>query len=189
MNESHYLCRLKHFWNPEWCTGDLFLESTDTQVVFIWLFGWVTRWLSLSATAWVGRVMAWTLLAWAWQRLSWRLVPRPLAAVLSAALFVTLNDYAHLAGEWVVGGVEAKCFAYVFVLLALRELVDRRWNWRLADAWRGHARFIRWSAAGADWCAAASGCWTIADERPARCRCCRGLSPAGCWHSSASCPR
>ena len=44
------------FWNPEWCKGDLFLESTDTQVVFIWLFGWLTRWLSLSATAWVGRI-------------------------------------------------------------------------------------------------------------------------------------
>jgi hypothetical protein len=24
-NEAHYLCRLKHFWNPDWCPGDLFL--------------------------------------------------------------------------------------------------------------------------------------------------------------------
>jgi hypothetical protein len=128
INESHYLCRLKQFWNPYFCRGDLFLESADTQIVLIWSFGWVTRWLSLAATAWVGRVVAWALLAWAWQRLSWRLVPRRMAAVLSAALFVTLNGVAHLAGEWVVGGVEAKCFAYVFVLLALRALIDRRWN-------------------------------------------------------------
>jgi hypothetical protein len=34
----------------------------------------------------------------------------------------------NLAGEWIVGGVEAKCFAYVFVLWALRELMDGRWN-------------------------------------------------------------
>jgi len=128
VNETHYLSRLKHYWNPSWCAGDLFLESRDTQVLFIWLFGWVTKWLSLPATAWAGRLLAWTMLAWAWQRLSWRLVPRPFAAVLSAALFVTLNAIAHLAGEWVVGGVEAKCFAYGFVLLALRELVDRNWN-------------------------------------------------------------
>jgi hypothetical protein len=128
VNEPHYLCRLKHFWNPSWCAGDLFLESSDTQVVFIWLFGWVTRWHSLAASAWLGRVISWTLLAWAWQRLSWRIVPRPLASVLSAALFVALNLNAHLAGEWVVGGVEAKCFAYVFVLVALRELIDRRWG-------------------------------------------------------------
>ncbi|MCI0334477.1 MAG: hypothetical protein L0228_14765 [Planctomycetes bacterium] len=128
VNEAHYLCRLKHFWNPQWCAGDLFLESQDTQVVFIWMFGWVTRWLSLAATAWLGRFVVWTLLACAWQRLSWRLVPRPFAAVLSAALFATFNEYLHLAGEWVVGGVEAKCFAYVFVLLALCDIVDRRWN-------------------------------------------------------------
>jgi hypothetical protein len=128
VNEPHYLCRLKHFWNPDYCRGDLFLESADTQLVFIWAFGWVTRYLSFAATAWLGRVIAWTLLAWAWQRLSWRLIPRPLAAVLSAGLFVTLMTIAHLAGEWVVGGVEAKCFAYFFVLLALHALVDRRWN-------------------------------------------------------------
>jgi hypothetical protein len=128
VNETHYVCRLKHYWNPQWCAGDLFLESTDTQVVFIWLFGWLTRFLSLSATAWIGRLAAWFLQAWAWQRLSWRLVPKPLASVLSAALFLALNYYCQMAGEWVVGGVEAKCFAYAFVLLALREVIDRRWG-------------------------------------------------------------
>jgi hypothetical protein len=128
VNEAHYLCRLKHFWNPSFAAGDLFLESTDTQVVFIWLFGWMTRWLSLTATAWVGRVLAWLLLAWAWQRLAWRLVPRRFGAVLSAALFVTLMTVAHLAGEWVVGGVEAKVFAYGLVLVALAELIVNHWN-------------------------------------------------------------
>jgi hypothetical protein len=136
VNEAHYIGRLKHFWDPTWCAGDLFLESTDTQLVVIWLLGWLTQWSSLSATAWIGRFLAWTLLAWAWQRLSWRLVPTRLAAVLSAALFVTLSSLGHLAGEWVIGGFEAKCFAYGFVLLALRELVDGRWNrlWLLLGA-------------------------------------------------------
>jgi hypothetical protein len=128
VNESHYLCRLKHSWDPSWCVGDLFLESADTQVVFIWLFGWITRFASLSATAWIGRLLAWLLLAWGWHTLSWRLVPKAFASVLSAALFVTLNAHFQLAGEWIVGGVEAKCFAYGLVLFALRELVDRRWN-------------------------------------------------------------
>ncbi len=128
VNESHYLCRLKHYWDPGWCAGDMFLETSDTQLVFIWAFGWVTRLASLPATAWIGRLLAWAFVAWAWQRLSWRVVPMRFASVLSAALFVTLNAQAQLAGEWVVGGVEAKSFAYGFVLLALRDLVDRRWN-------------------------------------------------------------
>ena len=84
VNETHYIARIKHYWNPEWCKGDLFLESTDTQVVFIWLFGWITRFASLTATAWIGRGVAWTMIAWSWQRLSWRVVPRRFAAVLSA---------------------------------------------------------------------------------------------------------
>jgi hypothetical protein len=128
VNEAHYLCRLKHAWNPSWAAGDLFLDSQDTQKLFIWTFGWVTRFVSLTATAWIGRFVAWTMLAWAWQRLSWRLVPQRLASVLSAALFVAFNEHLHLAGEWVVGGVEAKCFAYAFVMFALRDVIDRRWN-------------------------------------------------------------
>jgi hypothetical protein len=128
VNEAHYVCRLKHFWNPAWCAGDLFLESQDSQYVFIYTFGWVTKFLSLAATAWVGRTICWTFLAYAWQRLSWRIVPRPFAAVLSAALFLSLNATGHLAGEWIVGGIESKCVAYGFVLLALRDLVEGRWN-------------------------------------------------------------
>ena len=30
--------------------------------------------------------------------------------------------------EWVVGGVEAKCFAYGFALLSARDMIDRRWG-------------------------------------------------------------
>jgi hypothetical protein len=33
-----------------------------------------------------------------------------------------------MAGEWVVGGVEAKDFAYVFVFLGLEAIVRNRWN-------------------------------------------------------------
>jgi hypothetical protein len=128
VNETDYVCKLKHYWNPEWCKGDLFLESADTQIAFIWTFGWLTRFASLSVTAWIGRTVAWFFTAWAWQRLSWRIAPRPFMAVLSATLFLALNYYGQVAAEWVVGGVEAKCFAYAFVLAALRELIDRRWN-------------------------------------------------------------
>ncbi len=162
VNEPHYLSRLKHFWNPAWCQGDFFLQSMDAQPVFIWTFGWVTRWLSLPATAWLGRVLAWVLLAWSWQRLSWRLVPRPLCAVLSAALWVTLTMRADFAGEWIVGGVEAKCFAYVFVLLGLRDLVDRRWG-RLW-IWLGAAAALH-PVVGA-WCVVlCGGVWLVDGRR------------------------
>lgn len=164
VNEPHYLCRLKHYWNPEWCAGDMFLESPDTQLVFIWLMGWLTKFVSLTATAWIGRLLAWTLLAWAWQQLSWRCIPRRFAAVLSAALWATLLNLAHLAGEWVVGGVEAKCFAYALVLLALDQLVSGRWNrvWLLMGAACAfHPLAGGWSTV------VAAGIWLLTERRTA----------------------
>src|SRR3990172_13436454 len=62
VNEPHYLCRLKHDWNPAWCAGDLFLESADAHFVFVWAIGWVTKWLTLTQTAWLGPVVFLSLL-------------------------------------------------------------------------------------------------------------------------------
>ena len=128
VGESHYLVKAKHYWQPEWCAGDLFLESRDAHAAFYWTFGWVTKFCSLTATAWIGRVITWLLLAWSWRRLSWAVVPQPLVSLLSAGLLLLLLRHFHLAGEWIVGGVEAKGFAYALVFLALESLVTNRWR-------------------------------------------------------------
>ncbi|MCA9162963.1 MAG: hypothetical protein KDA62_08280 [Planctomycetales bacterium] len=129
VNEAHYLGKAKHYWNPSWAAGDLFLESADAHVVFYWTFGWVTRFVSLPVAAWLGRLLTWSLLAWAWQRLSRAVIPRRWWSVLTAGLFVSLLHWFDMAGEWVIGGVEAKGFAYVLVLCGLRSLVQNRWSW------------------------------------------------------------
>jgi len=159
VNETHYLTKAKHYWNPSWCPGDLFLDSEDAHQVFYWTCGWLTRFLSLPATAWCGRVVTWGLLAWAWQRLSFLLVPKFLYAILSAALFVAAASQMHMAGEWMIGGLEAKGLAYVFVLLALSALVRGRWRavWLLLGvASAFHALIGGWSvvAAAVAWLAA-----------------------------------
>lgn len=43
--------------------------------------------------------------------------------MVTAAIFLLLNERFHLAGEWVVGGFEAKGLAYGFVLLAIASRV------------------------------------------------------------------
>lgn len=57
-------------------------------------------------------------------------------AGLTAAAFVALNSWVSPAGEWVVGGFEAKSLAYVLVLWALAALVRDRWPsvWPLLGA-------------------------------------------------------
>jgi hypothetical protein len=128
VNEPHYLGKAKHYWDAAWCSGDFFLNTADAHEVFYFAFGWLTLLLPLPAVAWVGRILVWLLLAYSWRRLSVSLIEGWLYSVLSAALFVALNDRFHMAGEWVVGGIEAKGFAYVLVFFGLEALVRDRWG-------------------------------------------------------------
>ena len=128
VNEAHYLCKAKHYWDSVWCSGDFFLESVDAHAVFYWTFGWLTLFFDLTTVAWIGRVASWLLLAWSWRRLSWAIAPKPLMSVLTAALLVTLIDWTQMAGEWLIGGVEAKGFSYAFVFFALEAATRDRWR-------------------------------------------------------------
>ena len=128
VNEPYYLGKAIHYWNPSWLAGDFFMESADTHKVFYFTFGWLSLWLTPIALAWTGRLLTWLMLAWAWRRLSVAIVPKPWWSVLTAALFACMMENCHMAGEWVIGGVEAKGFAYVLVFLGLEAFVKNRWN-------------------------------------------------------------
>lgn len=160
VNEPHYLGKAIHYWNRDWIPADFFLDSADTHQVFYFTFGWLSLGLGPAALAWTGRVLTWGLMAWAWRRLSTAVVPRPWFAVLTAGLLVTLIERFHMAGEWLVGGVEAKGFAWVLVLLGMEAVVRNRWNraWLLLGAasafhvlvggWAAVAAGIAWLGAG-----------------------------------------
>ena len=128
VNEAHYLVKAKNFWDPAWCQNDLFAASGKAHTTFYFLLGWPTKFFSLTTTAWIGRVVGWLLLAVGLQRLTSRLIKMPLACVGVAIVWIVGVEYGNLAGEWVVGGIEAKVPAYGFVLLAAAEMVDRRWR-------------------------------------------------------------
>lgn len=127
-NEVYYLGKAMHYWNPDWLSGDFFLETADAHTVFYFTFGWLSIWLSPVALACVGRAICWLLLAWGWRRLSFAVVPRAWWSILTAVLFVGLLERFHMAGEWVVGGVEAKPFAYALVFFGLSSILQNRWN-------------------------------------------------------------
>jgi len=119
VNETHYLTKAKSFWSPEWCAKDLFLQSSDAHLVFFLSFGWLTKFLSLTTFAWVGRCISWGIFSFAWVRLNRTLDIRPGLAILSAVFFLLLMDRFHMAGEWAVGGFEGKSIAFGFVILAI----------------------------------------------------------------------
>jgi hypothetical protein len=169
VNEPHYLGKAKHYWNPDWAAGDFFFESADTHRVFYASCGWLSRWLSLEQFAWCGRLVTWTALAWAWRRLCWAALPSGPAghrwydAVVASMLFLALNVGCHLAGEWVVGGFEAKGVAYALVFAGLAALVRERWNVALLLLGSASA----WHVLVGGWAAVAVGLvWLLDAERP-----------------------
>ncbi|HVX12650.1 MAG TPA: DUF6798 domain-containing protein [Pirellulales bacterium] len=172
VNEPHYLGKARHFWDPAWAAGDFFFESSDTHRVFYLTCGWPSHWLSLPHFAWCGRLVSWLLLAVSWQRLCRAVVGRPGWAVPAGALFLALNVGCHLAGEWVVGGFEAKGLAYALVFAGLAAVIRDRWN----------TAFLLFGAASAlhvlvgGWSAlAAAFCWLVSADAPPLARLWPGL--------------
>lgn len=131
-NEAHYLAKAKHYWQPQWIADDLFLSSANSHIGFYATFGYATQLFSLPTAAWVCRIACWLLLAIGWRRLSFSLLPRYGMAAASAACVVVLNEKFHLAGEWFVGGAEAKVPAYALVFFGLADIFQARWNRGLA---------------------------------------------------------
>ena len=135
VNEPHYWTKAAHFWNAEYGRGDLFLESADAHWLFYAVFGWLTLLSSIAGAVWIGRFVLWVLLAlgWTWMmrgafRSEVQPSARPWVATLSAGLWCAAMRSGHLAGEWVVGGAEAKVAAYAFIFIGFGFFFAQRWT-------------------------------------------------------------
>jgi hypothetical protein len=128
VNEAHYLAKARHYWDPTWCPNDIFLNSANAHFTFYWIFGWLTVFLPLPVVAWIGRLITWALLSIAWVRIHKTLFDRRWLPVLSSVVFIALWQTTQIAGEWLLGGVEGKGFAYVCVFFAIDDMLNRRWN-------------------------------------------------------------
>jgi len=118
-NEPHYMVKAKHYWNPSWCQGDLFLESANAHAVFYQTNGLLTLWLSLEQATQINRLVAHLLFAVGWVALCRALLHSCRAAVPAIWIYLALHAYDNLSGEWVIGGVEGKVYSYGLILLGL----------------------------------------------------------------------
>ena len=135
VNEPHYWTKSAHFWDSEYGRGDLFLESANAHALFYATFGLLTRLCSMPTAVWIGRIVVWGMLAWGWTsmmrgvfRTSADRVAGAWVGTLSAGVWCFGMRWGHLAGEWVVGGVEAKVAAYAFVFLGFGFFFSQRWT-------------------------------------------------------------
>lgn len=137
VNEAVYLTKARHAADPSWIAGDFFLETKDAHGIFYVVLGPLAASLPLETTAWIGRIAGWLGLAIGFRHLaaatvtdaSWSEWRGTWAKLVAAAIFSFALRHTHAAGEWVIGGCEAKVFAWAFVLGGLGELVRGRFTW------------------------------------------------------------
>ncbi|NNE98960.1 MAG: hypothetical protein HKN25_08055 [Pyrinomonadaceae bacterium] len=125
-NDFSYLLRLISTYNSEFLKNDLtFSAYQNEHWLFNHLFGVFTLFLSIEVIGWLGRFACWSILIALLLRLGkrWKI---PLWMVtLSIFLWLSIGQ-SIVNDEWMFGGFEAKCVAYIFLLTALDRFCDGR---------------------------------------------------------------
>lgn len=165
VNETAYLTKARHWADPSWCRGDFFLETPDAHGIFYRLLGPLAAALPLEQAAWIGRWLGWLALAVGFRHAVVPLLPATWPRIIAAALFSLALRHTTAAGEWVIGGCEAKVFAWALVLSGLGAFTRGRfaWSW----LWLGAATALHPIVGG--WAAVAmvaSLAWEIMQRRP-----------------------
>ncbi|MCO8122084.1 hypothetical protein NHH03_10070 [Stieleria sp. TO1_6] len=137
VNEAHYWVKAKNFWDPTFCDQDLFVTSAKAHTTFYWTLGWLTQIASLETSIWIARVVGWLMLAVGLQRCCRAFGLAAFQCLGVAVLWIVGIEYGNFAGEWVVGGIEAKVPAYALVLAGFAAIANR--NWSLGWIWLGGA--------------------------------------------------
>ena len=128
VNEQYYVGKAIHFWNNDWLGHDPFLNTPDSHWLFYAVFGLLSLVFKQNALVWVGRSVVWLATAIAWRRLTRAFFPQRWVAVLTAAAFAFYLESFHLAGEWIIGGVEGKGLAFPFVFWGLACFIEGKYN-------------------------------------------------------------
>jgi hypothetical protein len=136
INEAVYLTKARHYADPGWAAGDFFLETPDAHGVFYLLFGPLASGMPLEQAAWIGRGLGWLALAIGFRHGVAPLLGSSWGRLIAAAAFSLALRHTTMAGEWLIGGCEAKVFAWALVLAAVGEIAAGRFpiGWLMAGA-------------------------------------------------------
>jgi hypothetical protein len=128
-NEVDVLPLAKQFADPDWITNDWYLNSeTNYRYLFQVIFGWLIVHFGFLLTSIIGRLICYALVAWGIVLLGQKL-GLSLSCLLLATIAITYQGYLQgaIAGEWFVGGLEAKAVAYGLILMAIPLMLGRKY--------------------------------------------------------------
>jgi hypothetical protein len=125
-NELDVLPFARQFYNRGWLPNDWYLNlDVGYRQVFNYIQGFLADWLGFLNGAYAGRIIVYLFLAVALFIFFRAIRLRFFLGLIVVILF--LDNQSLVAGEWVVGGVDPKTFAYSFSLLALAAFYSRKY--------------------------------------------------------------
>ena len=125
VNEHDILVVGKQFANPSWIPADWYLNlDSGYRLTFNVFLYPILKVMPLVWVSILGRLVYYILFAFVLQRYA-RSLGIPAFFMIPALFFITEIQYI-ITGEWILRSLEAKTFAYAFLLLALVLLYERR---------------------------------------------------------------
>ena len=126
-NEVDVLPLAKQFVDRDWIANDWYLNlETNYRYLFQIIFGWLIVHWGFLATSIIGRICCYGLIATGLVLLGQQLGLN-LTYLLLATIALTYQGYLQgvIAGEWFVGGLEAKAVAYGLLFVAIPLMLSR----------------------------------------------------------------
>ncbi|NEQ54759.1 MAG: hypothetical protein F6K11_32330, partial [Leptolyngbya sp. SIO3F4] len=138
-NELHHLPLSRHFIESGWLAGDIYYsEPPGYRLLFQLIFGPLTTTVGFLATSIIGRVLGYLAIAVGLWTVARNLGMRLPTLLLAIGLLVYVRrPQGVMAGEWLIGSIEPKVFAYSAIFIALSALFSGRYLWM--TAWLGVA--------------------------------------------------
>lgn len=128
VNEVDVLPLAKQYTNPDWIPKDWYLnQPPGYRVLFQTLFGRLIVIWEFLPTSIVGRLICYCLVSWGLVLIARKLKLSLPLLLIAISCFLWLNQGA-IAGEWIVGGLEAKAVAYGLVLLAIGLMLGQQYR-------------------------------------------------------------
>lgn len=123
-NEEIYFALAKQSMDPDWVQGSFTLsEQHGSRFLFQWVIGGLAKFISIPNLVLFTRLISFGLFALVLAPLFKRFSIGNIAAIFSLQLFFLL-DQSFFANEWIIGAVESKVFAYLFIFMAINKLLD-----------------------------------------------------------------
>ena len=133
-NEENYFTLAKQFYQPDWMPQVWqFTEFAGTRLLYQYISGFFLSFMSFEAFAFTARLISIPLLLWPLLKI-FRLLGLNFISQLLVLLIYIFLGQSFFAGGWIIGGFEAKTFAYVLVLAALYQLLLGKENYAIVFA-------------------------------------------------------